>query len=363
MVLADTQNDDAECFQPGLIARRASAGIASRFPNRMTELQIDQDTVVRSRTMGETTYSIKNTFIESGAPPSPSLAGFYCAREVQSCPSERAGSLSNCFEDIASISTKTPVDTPCAQSCQAPCVPFTPTADDAVGALWQSIGPVCHEWSVPGPRVDYYYCMPDMCHSLAMQEEAWMNFASFPEPVHAQGQPLLSSEPSFVDAAPPGKMRNATVVCLADLIQDSSFDLSEDGCAKQDACPEQVLVSTCEFVVPVSDFQMVDDQIRSNVIREVGRSAVLTGSPPAPPPGPAPGSAALPSIGSASHGTTGDCKPCAFFHTKGCEKGPACVFCHACGPEERRRRKRDKLDLQPDFSPANSWSHQGIAPL
>lgn len=46
-----------------------------------------------------------------------------------------------------------------------------------------------------------------------------------------------------------------------------------------------------------------------------------------------------PSVGSAQH-RSGRCKPCAFFHTKGCQNGKACLFCHLCPPGEKARRKR-----------------------
>lgn len=49
----------------------------------------------------------------------------------------------------------------------------------------------------------------------------------------------------------------------------------------------------------------------------------------------------LPSIGSVGH-MAGQCKPCAFFHIKGCSSGADCKFCHACGPEERQARKKEK---------------------
>jgi len=59
-----------------------------------------------------------------------------------------------------------------------------------------------------------------------------------------------------------------------------------------------------------------------------------------------PGDAAertYPSLGSALH-ALGTCKPCAFFHKKGCEKGPECSFCHLCDDEEVKKRKREKKD-------------------
>jgi hypothetical protein len=66
--------------------------------------------------------------------------------------------------------------------------------------------------------------------------------------------------------------------------------------------------------------------------------------PPTPPPpaGPAPGDAELPSAGSDGH-DQGRCKPCAFFHTKGCGNGVLCSFCHLCEPGEKKKRHKEKL--------------------
>lgn len=54
---------------------------------------------------------------------------------------------------------------------------------------------------------------------------------------------------------------------------------------------------------------------------------------------PAAGLEAVPTVGSAGHGW-GACRPCAFMHTKGCENGFACQFCHICPPGEKKRRKK-----------------------
>jgi len=45
----------------------------------------------------------------------------------------------------------------------------------------------------------------------------------------------------------------------------------------------------------------------------------------------------LPSIGSLLH-HTGECRPCTFFHTRGCENKENCQFCHLCGPREKKKR-------------------------
>mmetsp|Transcript_74848 Transcript_74848/g.214424 ORF Transcript_74848/g.214424 Transcript_74848/m.214424 type:complete len:223 (-) Transcript_74848:114-782(-) len=46
-----------------------------------------------------------------------------------------------------------------------------------------------------------------------------------------------------------------------------------------------------------------------------------------------------PSLGSAGH-YSGLCKPCDFIHRESCRSGIACKFCHLCGPEEAKLRKR-----------------------
>eukprot|EP00933_Yihiella_yeosuensis_P054736 TRINITY_DN5326_c0_g1_i1.p1 TRINITY_DN5326_c0_g1~~TRINITY_DN5326_c0_g1_i1.p1 ORF type:complete len:228 (-),score=43.23 TRINITY_DN5326_c0_g1_i1:439-1122(-) len=66
----------------------------------------------------------------------------------------------------------------------------------------------------------------------------------------------------------------------------------------------------------------------------------------AAPPLPAPAAAAqgsqeLPSQGSVGH-FTGECKPCAFFHTKGCDSGAMCPFCHLCDAGAKKRRQKEK---------------------
>jgi len=54
------------------------------------------------------------------------------------------------------------------------------------------------------------------------------------------------------------------------------------------------------------------------------------------------GSRELPTVGSAGH-HVGGCKPCAFAHTKGCENGVNCNFCHLCEPGEKKRRQKRRM--------------------
>lgn len=68
--------------------------------------------------------------------------------------------------------------------------------------------------------------------------------------------------------------------------------------------------------------------------------------------------AAYPSAGSAAH-QAGNCKPCAFFHTKGCENGCECEFCHLCEAGEKKKRQKDKLANRKSLRSAREAARHG----
>jgi len=49
----------------------------------------------------------------------------------------------------------------------------------------------------------------------------------------------------------------------------------------------------------------------------------------------------FPSVGSAGH-HLGMCKPCDFVHRGSCRTGFACKFCHLCGPEANKQKKKER---------------------
>jgi hypothetical protein len=55
------------------------------------------------------------------------------------------------------------------------------------------------------------------------------------------------------------------------------------------------------------------------------------------------GSLEMPTMGSQGH-YVGTCKPCAFFHTKGCGNGVQCPFCHLCDASEKKKRAKERRD-------------------
>lgn len=64
------------------------------------------------------------------------------------------------------------------------------------------------------------------------------------------------------------------------------------------------------------------------------------------------------SAGSAQH-FTGNCKPCAFLwkDENGCQNGAECVFCHMCPPGEKKKRKKEKLQMRKTYRIARQ-AHQ-----
>jgi hypothetical protein len=68
-------------------------------------------------------------------------------------------------------------------------------------------------------------------------------------------------------------------------------------------------------------------------------------------PPPELGTPALPSRGSMLHYCR-ECKPCTFFHTRGCENGENCEFCHLCGPGEKKKRLRQQRAVKREANAA-----------
>merc|ERR1711988_1670390 len=63
----------------------------------------------------------------------------------------------------------------------------------------------------------------------------------------------------------------------------------------------------------------------------------------------------FPTVGSAGHPV--ECKPCAFLHTKGCQSGSECQFCHLCGPGEKKKRQKVKKQAIQASKYAGQLSH------
>lgn len=90
---------------------------------------------------------------------------------------------------------------------------------------------------------------------------------------------------------------------------------------------------------------------------EPGVNAVLKVSLAEAIPEPEVGTRELPTLGSAGH-RQGTCKPCAFLHTKGCNSGKDCTFCHLCEPGEKKRRQKEKKEMRKEMIRMQQQTHR-----
>jgi len=108
-------------------------------------------------------------------------------------------------------------------------------------------------------------------------------------------------------------------------------------CSTTDTMPQDVPASTGVLR------QLGNDLDATAAVCEPCRVLSLHSAVPEPAPL---GSQERPTVGSTCH-HLGVCKPCAHaFSQEGCNNGPLCNFCHLCGPEEIKRRKKDKRSFQ-----------------
>jgi len=110
--------------------------------------------------------------------------------------------------------------------------------------------------------------------------------------------------------------------------------------AVQELAPQQCLASGA---VPLDLMQALGSHFQVDAdSRGVPRGAAYL------PPQPADlsvGSPSCPTVGSQGHWLR-TCKPCAFFHTKGCGNGINCAFCHLCEPDEKKKRAKEQRALR-----------------
>lgn len=177
--------------------------------------------------------------------------------------------------------------------------------------------------------------------------------ASLAVPLAQRPQPLCATAATTVGSRPQARTGH-TILSLADAISEPSASPTA-----APALPTELngVVSVANAATPlgsptaraVSPPMPPAPPSESPLMSSGGSAlaaAMSTGAaPPSPPKGPALGSAELPSVGSAGH-NSGDCKPCAFFHTAGCSNGVSCQFCHTCDANEKKRRRKEKIQRE-----------------
>lgn len=260
---------------------------------------------------------VKNTFLEGVAQLSPSLERFYQVRAMHTCPSKQSGCIKGLFENVTSNATEaspTPLATPVAIG--TPCNLETPLADEVFRAY--TYQQLCE--------------LPLACPSFTVPSQAF----GLPEFQYGGADVALHVvAPTIQPLLPEGHHATRPVLSLANALESAFVPTQQTGASVK---PES-------FIPTLSDLDShrpVVGQMPGAIAGDLALNLCAPSHPPPPPPGPALGTAELPSMGSRDH-AAGCCRPCAFFHSKGCENGLACQFCHLCGPEERKRRRQEKL--------------------
>jgi len=274
---------------------------------------------------------VKNTFLESAVQLSPSLEHFYQPRAMQTCPSKRSGCITGLLEempcDVTEAST-TPTTTPLAIETPCSMESLLLNADALQAHAYAQ--PVCG-LTVAFPNI----AMPTqvlVLPQLQVEGPAAALHAMAPGRDHAP-RPVLN----LVDAL-------GSEALLGQQHAGAHFEPQPLMCQLGDCRLDQVMPAGNHMVGAATSGSAMNLCARPSPPLPPSFEPAFgaCSQPPPPPAGPALGTAELPSVGSGEH-AAGCCKPCAFLHTKGCESGLACKFCHLCGPEERKRRRQGKL--------------------
>jgi len=229
---------------------------------------------------------IRNTFIDTAAERSPSMERFYKEREVSTCPSAHIGRLRNLFQEVDADAKGNGDDLDTRLPSEAPDTRSVSEASPCNAAIWGN---------------------------------------------GVMGAPVLSLaealEPPFQACSQVGSLLGGR----ASVVMMPAHSIFPDESGRD---PRGASASTCDGAGAAAAGAWFP--------RVAGFEPQVE---PSPPDHPALGSDEMPTVGSAGH-AAGSCKPCAFFHTVGCSNGLACSFCHLCDADERKRRRKTKLEAR-----------------
>jgi len=323
---------DVKCFSPNpkLISKKVDRSSPPKRRRIPTALLLPDQEELRA-------VRVKNTFIDNALPLSPSLEAFYQEREVRTCPSRQIGMLANLFKDVSRTFTQalgTPLNSPQLEDVQgvgetrapsmtsfeSPCNISTPNSD----ILYHDLPSYdCQQYNPSTPEIATFQqgMMAVTCINAAFQQDK-----------------LCLATSSTPDQLCPRR----TVLNLVEALSpEGTLSSNRDGIQEADGKDHYH-----DFLATPLNVNAPSPTVVAEVLPQGELPAVLPPRNPAPHD-PAPGTSELPSVGSAEHGQgAGNCKPCAFFHKKGCDNGLLCAFCHLCSPDELKRRRREKMETR-----------------
>jgi len=338
-------------------------------------------------------FVVKNTFVNAPIIDLDSLQDFLEERKVKSCPASRqVSSVTMLLEDISSLEENGIDPESCFKEdvlktassygfidipvlCDAMNIP----ADISVSHVKSEY--TSHPFNTASTFMDVHFdrCLADLSdladnpisegapplpigghleESMFNSAPIWVQDEIYEE--DATGDTML-----IADRLKSLRMMGSAIQQKIDLVTPSEFQhedqlLSDIGeahsVAQQTSNQFLVAVQTPEGIVPgmvtlLGGSQQQMQFPKSHVSEHTAMHAKIETAVPSPPPPfeapvlrlaeaiapPEVGGPELPSIGSLLH-YKGECKPCTFFHTRGCENEKDCQFCHLCKRGEKKKR-------------------------
>jgi len=272
-------------------------------------------------------FRIKNTFIESVADlRSPSLEHFYRERAVHTCPSKHVGRMAATLAEATGTVAEADLPSP-PPAVARPRMVFgdaqATTDDHLLGRIRRQ---------------------PQTCRSIASPPNGTAPFFLGPFPTCAPQAMLASSVVTCSGSATTAQHGNrCAVLSLSDALERDvvSGPLVESHKGAPHSQPQYGDFGG-EFPIPTmsgNGFSGTQKHLFEAQHQYQSLVPVYMQSPSCESSF---SGLELPSMGSAAH-SLGTCKPCAFLHTKGCNNGLSCKFCHLCGPDVRKSRRQEKL--------------------
>lgn len=301
---------------------------------------------------------VRNTFIDIAVQRSPSLERFCSEREVSTCPASQVGKLRKAFVELVLDEDGEGAAAPEAARLDGAQQHRPAAADGADAQVASAAAPqptpalaTAPVWSLSSlrPGAPPFECSVFTSRQSSgaapvtvMDPQEHLAVLSLSEAIGAQGR-LARGATFGVDAelgggaATPWTWGGASLaggqLCVP---AQRSYPA---GPGTLPICP----VTPSYTALPAGPIAWAPPQRLGDQVHGALQPGPVHPPPPPPPAEPAPGTAELPSVGSAKH-KEGLCKPCAFIHSARCANGLSCQFCHLCDADEKRRRKKERME-------------------
>jgi len=304
-------------------------------------------------------FIVKNTFVDASAVDFDSLRDFLKERKVQSCPASRQGSsvTEQFIDDLLAGAESGFMEGVLNTASSLGDIPFL------LSAQKEETEHLDDASSMPSGSTKSGQATPS--------EEVFNTASTFSDSdLEVLQQSTAASSDDVKDQSSSSEDRLASLRMKGSAIQDSMRQVASQKEPQLVPALQNGSATTQQLPAPGPNQWIVAVQTPEGI--RPGVVTLLPTPPPSEPPlitprlsepatcppPPAPvlqlaeaisppqvGTEELPSIGSLLH-HTGECKPCTFFYTRGCENAENCKFCHLCGRGEKKKRLKAQKAAQ-----------------